>query len=445
MLGAIMTVAWRGAAAAFCGGLLLLIAPGAGAQQPAIGTHLGVASCAGSNCHGASEPLENSSVMQNEYTIWSKQDRHRKAYAVLLEPRAIAMAKALGYPDAANQKICLDCHADNVPTSQRGREFQISDGVGCEACHGGASAWLGSHISGATHEQNIKAGLYPTDQPVSRAEKCLTCHLGDRTKFVDHRLIGAGHPRLPFELNTFTATEPSHYHVTEKYIERKGKITDMQVWAAGEAVTLAKRMDVVLDPKLSHEGLYPEFVMFDCQSCHHTYDSLHAPRPTATGLGPGLPKFNDANAVMLQIALSRVAPAEARALEQHVMNLHKATANDWAAVQREAAAIRAIANRVAPMLAKHNFTQADMRAFAAAVFAVGTGPDNWQVARGEQVAMSLEAIVAALKSNGYVGAAQADSLTNALNRLYRDFGYEATYRPEPFVQGLRGLQPQLGR
>ena len=33
-------------------------------------THLGVASCVGSSCHGALEPWSNSTVKQNEYIVW---------------------------------------------------------------------------------------------------------------------------------------------------------------------------------------------------------------------------------------------------------------------------------------------------------------------------------------------------------------------------------------
>src|SRR5690242_13261821 len=178
--------------AAVAGVMLAFLATSARAESPTPEPiHLGVASCAGSNCHGASERPTGSSVAGNEYIIWSKRDKHRQAYTVLLEERAIRMARAIGLPDAANQKLCLDCHADNVPAEQRGRQFQLADGVGCEACHGGASNWLGRHISGATHRDNLAAGLYPTEQPVARAEKCLGCHVGDATRFVDHRLYGA--------------------------------------------------------------------------------------------------------------------------------------------------------------------------------------------------------------------------------------------------------------
>src|SRR3954447_14255409 len=70
--------------------------------------HLGIASCSGNNCHGATERPPESRVPGNEYIIWSKRDKHRIAYSVLLEERAIRMARALGLPDAVNAKICLD-------------------------------------------------------------------------------------------------------------------------------------------------------------------------------------------------------------------------------------------------------------------------------------------------------------------------------------------------
>ena len=383
-------------------------------------------------------------MLGNEYIIWGSRDRHRNAYRVLTEQRSIRMARALGYKDAEHEPRCLACHADYVPESQRGAQFQLSDGVGCEACHGGASGWLGIHISGASHDANIAAGLYPTDRPLARAEKCLGCHYGDKTRFVDHLLIGAGHPRLPFELDTFTAAQPAHFVVDPAYIARKGRVTDLQVWAVGEAVALIKRMDTVLDPKRARSGLLPEFVLFECQSCHHNYDSLHAPRPTATGLGPGTIKFNDANAVMLRLAASRVAPDAAKALSAHMMALHKATTDDWAGVEREATAVRKIAAALVPLLTKYEFTADDMRALSGGAIAVGTGPDNWQSSHAEQVTMTLEAIVTSLRSAGIVGNAQADSMMAVLIQ-YKDIANEATYRPEPFVKALRALQPGLGK
>jgi hypothetical protein len=381
-------------------------------------------------------------VPGNEYIIWSKRDKHHVAYAVLLEDRAIKMARALGLPDAANAKICLDCHADSVPANLRGPQFQLSDGVGCEACHGGASGWLGSHIARAPHAQNVANGMYPTEQPAARAERCLSCHFGDQARFLDHRIYGAGHPRLRFELDTFTAIQPAHFVVDKSYVERKGLITDLQVWGAGQAISLVKRMDAILDPRRSRRGIFPDFVVFDCQSCHHTYGLTAL--PGASG-NPGTVRLNDANLVMLRVAASRVAPGAARALGDHMLALHKATTEDWAVMQREAQAVRAAAEQLVPALSRHEYSREDMRALADAVIAVGVEPDDWQVSRAEQVAMSLEAIINAMKSAGYLGEAQDGPVSTAMNAVYASFANEATVRPDAFAAALRNVQRAIGR
>jgi hypothetical protein len=425
--------------------IALLFAAGTALAQtePPLGVHLGVASCGGSSCHGSVERPANSPVAGNEYLIWSQRDKHRNAYNVLLQDRAIKMARALGLPDAASQKVCLDCHADNVPADLRGRQFQISDGIGCEGCHGGASRWLGSHIAGATHQQNIAAGLYPTDQPIARAEKCLSCHYGDATKFLDHRIYGAGHPRLTFELDTFTAIQPAHFTVDQGYVQRKGRVTDVQVWAVGQAIALVRRMDAVLDPKHAPKGLWPEFSFFDCQSCHHEYGAYA--KPTTTGLGPGTVKFNDANEVMLRVAAARVAPGVANQLSTHMLALHQATQSDWGSVQREAAAVKAAAQSLVNEFANHDFTDADMRAFTSALIAMGASNLDSEFSHDEQITMGLEAVTTGLKSSGGVSEQQGAAITNAMGAVYGAFTSEKGIRQDAFAKALADLQRTMGR
>ncbi|HSX61654.1 MAG TPA: multiheme c-type cytochrome, partial [Tahibacter sp.] len=86
--------------------------------------HLGVASCSNSVCHGASQVFRDSHVMQNEFAVWQETDPHAKAYAILQQPASAEIARKLGIGSAAEAKICLDCHADNVPAAQRGERFQ---------------------------------------------------------------------------------------------------------------------------------------------------------------------------------------------------------------------------------------------------------------------------------------------------------------------------------
>jgi hypothetical protein len=428
---------------------LALAAPAAaqatGPQGARPGVHLGVATCLGSNCHGAVDRPAGSRIKGNEYVIWSTRDKHHDAYKVLTQEPALRMARALGMPDAAHQQLCLDCHADNVPAAERGPGFHIEDGVGCEACHGGASGWLGIHISGATHQQNVSAGLYPTEQPVARAERCLSCHFGSGNRFVEHRLYGAGHPRLRFELDTFTAIQPAHFEVTPAYVQRKGRITDMQVWGAGQAVAVTLRANALVNPKWAPHGLFPEFSHYDCQSCHHPYDPLHGPRSIVSGLAPGSVKLNDANALMLQEAAARVAPAAAKSLGEQMLSLDRASNADWAVFERGARPVANTASSLGPNLARHEYTREEMRAIAASLIGVGVEEGGGRFAHAEQIAMGLGAIRSAMISAGYLSDGQIQASGSAIEQMNAAFPSEGTLRADAFLKSLRDLQRSLGQ
>src|SRR5690606_8941710 len=113
--------------------------------QDGADTHRGVASCASAVCHGSIVPKTDGNALQNEYRTWTLHDMHARAYKVLLNDESKLIAKKLGLANAHEADVCLDCHADNVAAGKRGRRFQLSDGVGCEACHGGAERWIKSH------------------------------------------------------------------------------------------------------------------------------------------------------------------------------------------------------------------------------------------------------------------------------------------------------------
>jgi len=409
------------------------------------GTHLGVATCLGSNCHGSVDRPAGSRIKGNEYIIWSTRDKHHNAYKVLTEEPALRMAKALGLPDAVHQKLCLDCHADNVPVADRGPQFHIEDGVGCESCHGGASGWLGVHISGATHPQNVSAGMYPTEKPVARGERCLSCHFGSGDRFVEHRLYGAGHPRLRFELDTFTAIQPAHFEVTPAYVERKGRITDMQVWGAGQAVAVALRMAALASPKLAPHALFPEFSHYDCQSCHHPYDPLHGPRSTVPGLAPGSVKLNDANTLMLETAAARTAPGAEQSLGGQMLTLDRASNQDWAVMARDAKPVEATAMNLAPMLAQREYSRAEMRAVAGSLISTGLEEGGGRFSHAEQIAMALGAVRSAMISAGYLSDGQAQASGTALNEINAAFPSEGTLRADAFVKGLHDFQRALGQ
>lgn len=438
--------AWLAGIAAILLALLFGAAPAAALPRDD-GTHLGVATCAGSNCHGAVQRSKGSYVAQNEYLIWSQKDKHSKAFTVLRDKLALRIAHNLGLPDAEHQQICLNCHTDNVPPAQRGPRFLLSDGVGCEACHGGSVKWLGLHVSGATHQQNLAAGLYPTDEPLPRAKLCESCHVGEPGDFATHRIMGAGHPPIGFELDTYTAIQPAHYTVDAAYIKRKGRPNDIQIWAVGQAEDLIKRMDLVLDPKNAPKGVNPELALFDCQACHHAMNQLQWRARADTGLGPGKLRLYDASAVMLRLVAARVAPDAGTALATHLLALHRATEaaspDYWANVQHEAAALRQTAEVLMPILTKHDFARDDALALAKAVVAAGTGGTDLDYSGAQQETMALESVVAAMKAFGYANDAQIKALNGALDGLYSAVAADHPYDPDRFVAALRAVGAQL--
>src|SRR5579859_33947 len=247
--------------------LLAVLCIAAAAASPTAGTHLGVASCAGSNCHGstAREPPPQG-VLHNEYLTWQRDDPHAGAYRSLLTPRALDIARRLGIADPSKAETCLDCHADDVSTAMRGPRFAASDGIGCEACHGGASAWIVDHAAAhRSHVANLKEGMYPTEEPQARAELCLGCHYGAADKPMTHSIMAAGHPPLLFELTTYTAIQPAHYRVDTDYRARKHYVGPADTWALGQTVAVRRVLDTLA---ARAGGSTPDFYLYECYGCH---------------------------------------------------------------------------------------------------------------------------------------------------------------------------------
>ena len=434
---------------------LIAASPAAAQNQrpPGDGVHLGVASCLGSNCHGAVSRPPGARIAQDEFLIWKSKDKHAKAYLALTNDVGKQIAANLGLKNGAeNDPMCLSCHTDYVAANRRGPRYKLADGVGCEGCHGGASGWLGVHISGVDHAANVAAGLYPTDDAAARAERCLSCHIGDGTtvddakRAISHTIMGAGHPPMPFELDTYTAIEPAHFVVDEGYVARGKKApNDIQVWIIGQAMDLDKRMAEVLDPANAPKGANPELVLFDCQACHHAMNRLQwRPRAT-TGLGPGKLRLYDASAVMTAIAASRAAPQAVGPLMAHLKALHQATAEGggdyWAAVQRQAGLLRQDAKTIATAAASHDFDRADAKALADAIIAQGGEDLDYSAARQET--MALSSIVAAMRALGFADEGQAKALHDALDPVFDAVKDDQTYAPDTFLQALRQFQAKL--
>lgn len=410
--------------------------------RPADNKHLGVGSCGSGVCHGklkpvtAKDPGGTARVALNEYRRWLQEDRHSQAYNALNSPlgQSIAAKMGIGNPTSAAQ--CIDCHADNVPKSQRGPLFRIEDGVGCEACHGGSEQWIKSHASNTVkHESNLAAGMTPTHLPVPRATLCLTCHLGTPGKFANHAMMGAGHPRLSFELETFVYNQPAHYVVDADYIERKGSISGMTLWVTGQLTAAKDFLALLKSPIFRATTLYPEFAAYDCDSCHHTMNNVRWTRQrVGEGVKTGSLRLQTQNFLMLQAAAQVIDPASVEEL--------KAARNDLIrAGQTDLAALSTAVERCDRWLGSHKnwserqFSAAEAKQVRQAVLGLGAADDAFDYLSAEQVVFSVQSLSFSL--------GDYPQRKPGMDLLFAAVKSEYTFNPSQFAQAAKSAQAKF--
>jgi hypothetical protein len=422
----------------YCVVFLLLAVPGLAAlPEDDARRHMGVAACASSQCHGSAVPRDGSNVLQNEYVTWTQSDPHSRAYDTLSSELSLSMAKRLGLKSASAADICLDCHADNVPAGRRGEKFQISDGVGCEACHGGAENWLSTHDNAPAvdHAGNIAAGLYPGEEPASRGRLCLSCHLGTKNKFATHRIMAAGHPRLAFELDTFTelwrtAGRQPHYVVDADYRDRKGSIDHVDTWASGLLQESRQRLALIQDSRFAGDGLFPELGLYDCHACHRSMKSVQWRRlPRHGDADPGMPFLSDGTFVMA-LALGRaIVPGQAESLESAIRDLHVAGSENVDAIHAAAARLDEVIARLQSQIGKSTLNNQEIRLLRE-ILATGAEGNFLDYAAAEQAFMAVQMLVFEIGD---------PDLQKQLDRLGDSLEDDERYRPMQFARLLAEL------
>src|ERR1700682_3261722 len=335
--------------------------------------YIGPGSCAATSCHGSVKPVADSRILQNEYSTWIIKDKHSKAYQALTGDIGERMARILKLGAKAEESPkCLACHSLNTSPAQRGRAFEIADGVSCENCHGPSSAWLGPHTERQwTHEKSVALGMTDTRNVIHRTEKCLECHLGSQNKFVDHEMIAAGHPDLFFELDSFSAVEPRHWKTPRESAPGKpvedGAWSGVRDWSTGQAVQLRASLERLSwrakGERYDKKEVWPEYAELSCFACHHALvpakDSWRQEHEFP-GRRPGDPAWNESRYAVFRLLAKQVDTAAAQVVGKQLSTLAStmSTLNpDRAAVASEASVAAPIAQRMAERLAAMPYDQ----------------------------------------------------------------------------------------
>jgi cytochrome c554/c'-like protein len=395
---------------------------------------LGVATCASTLCHGSARPLTARTVQQNEYVTWSTFDPHARAYRVLREEQGTQIAKRLGLKNGYEAPQCLACHADTTRPTQRGEKFQLSDGIGCETCHGPSEHWLQSHddTPAITHAANVANGMRPLEHPETRAELCIACHVGDPTRFATHQMMAAGHPRLAFELDTYTelwrtSGGREHFRRDDDYLARKGRFDPVQTWLAGLTAITRREADLVEQRLTLANGGFPDFALFNCYSCHRSMRVAAWERKDDETTPPGTLRLHDGHARTLLAVLDATDESLSPPLRNAVTTLQSANGNPTT-IHAASQALTEALQRIDRHTARRAWTKRDKEAALDALVAAARRGSFVDYAAAEQAAMGMVLLLAELDVSG-ARAGEVDD-------MFRTLQDDAQFDGERFARAL---------
>lgn len=368
---------------------------GQGSKLPSDSKHreyryLGVGSCSSSNCHGAAKPSGKMSILGNEFFTWYKEDKHSQAYKILLNKDAKQIASNLGLGSPEQEPACLTCHATFAKEEARGPKFNLEDGVSCESCHGAAESWLKAHAEkDASHAANVANGMHDLVPPLKRSATCISCHQGDENRQLNHRLYGAGHPRVNFESDTYEAVMPRHWLVDSDYEKRKGAYSPSKAWLAGQYV-LAERFIT----ELSKDPKHPDFSLYSCYSCHHDFARKEFLYKSYQGK-PGEPPLNFSHLRVLTVAMSG-AVKDAKETEAQVATADLTSPQGLNQLKTSLGRLKNLVDGFSP-------NSANLKQLLKALLKSLTNRDDYDLQYVEQAIMGISALSSELKitSNEY--------------------------------------------
>lgn len=419
--------------------------------------YIGPGSCAATSCHGSVKPIVGSRILQNEYSTWILQDKHSRAYQALTSEVGERMARILKLGAKAEEAPkCLVCHALYTTPEQRGRAFEISEGVSCENCHGPASAWLGPHTTRSwQHEKSVALGMTDTRNVIHRTEKCLECHLGTKSKFVDHEMIAAGHPDLFFELDSFSAVMPRHWKVPRES-EPEKPIDDaawvgVREWAAGQAVQLRAAMERLTwraeNERFDKKDVWPEYSELSCFACHHALgpakDSWRQEHGYV-GRRPGDPAWNASRYVVFRLLEKQIDSANAQELDRQLLLVSDQMSKlnpDRNAVAAAASAAAPLAQHIAERLATMQYDQGIV---LRTLQRIPDDSENIALSderAAEQATMALDSLYIAYSRE--TKPANAAEVRVAINGLFQQLENPSSYNADQFASALRRIRPML--
>jgi len=438
---------------------LMAFAANVAADSDGAGKYIGPGSCAATSCHGSVKPVAGSRILQDEYSTWILRDKHSRAYQALTGEVGERMARILKLSAKSEEASkCLVCHALYVAPEQRGRAYEVNEGVSCENCHGPAQGWLGQHTAHETpqkHAESVRLGMTETREVIHRTQKCLECHLGTREKFVDHEMIAAGHPDLYFELDSFSAVMPRHWKMPREGADalpaEDAAWAGVRDWSIGQAVQLRAAMDRLTwrakNERYDKKDVWPEYSELSCFACHHALgpakDSWRQERGYA-GRHPGDPAWNGSRYVVFRLLAKQIDASAAQELDRQLASVSTEMSKlnpDRSVVAAAATQAIPVAQKFAERLASQVYDQSltlrTLQRITEDTETISLADER----AAEQAAMALDSLYIAYSRDAkQVNAAEVRA---AINGLFQQLENPSAYNADQFAAALRRIRPML--
>jgi hypothetical protein len=249
--------------------------------------------------------------------------------------------------------------------------------------------------------------------------------------------MGAGHPRLGFELDTYLALEPPHYAGDVNYRRRKPTFNHAQTWAAGQLQASASQLDLLQGPLPRGGGVFPELSLFNCTACHDssTQRSEWRRRAMTQLTTPGMVPLNDAYWRMSWIIARAIDPREGTQVLTQTQMLQQAVLVSRDQLVAQARELGNVLRRLQQRVNGEAWSASRTSDVLQSILQAGSDGEFRDYLGAEQAVMAAELLL--------IESGQATRLRPQLDELYRLVKDIDAYRSADFIAELRVLRAAL--
>jgi hypothetical protein len=250
-------------------------------------------------------------------------------------------------------------------------------------------------------------------------------------------MMGAGHPRLAFELDTYLALEPPHYATDAGYRRRKPVFNHAQTWAVGQLQASLSQLGLLQGASLRMAGVFPELALFNCSSCHDSsMQRLEWRRRQLTQLtAPGMVPLNDAYWRMSWMIARALDPEEGQRVLGLGQDLQRSVMLGREQVASRAGALAQVLRVLQKRVADEAWAASQTARVLESILKTGIDGEFRDYLGAEQAAMAMELLL--------IDSGQEARLRSQLDKLYGLLKNVDTFRSEEFIPAMQALKAAL--